>query len=279
MERAVPDEKLIIEYRNINRENEYLRKLVEECKENNRTLRENNKLLSEKITLLEQTCNKKSFNEITKENINTNLNPPLRITSRQTAEHSSASELRAPKPKLNLPSQKEVGVNNANNPNPNSVNINKQAGSSTINMRDEKWNKVKPRRTRTIGTAEIKTNNENSTTFQGRNTEGKKLWLFISKIKTGVTEEIIKNYLTEKLKPADQEPVIVRKINTYHKTTDNECFQIGLDLKHKDKVYECTFWPIGVAFARFRFNYNKSQTQNTTQDPNFQQGTKSPQPK
>lgn len=103
--------------------------------------------------------------------------------------------------------------------------------------------------------------------------------LFISKIKTGVTEELIENYLTKKLKPADQEPVIVRKINTYHETTDNEYFQIGLDLKHKDKDYECTFWPIGVGLARFRLNYNKSQTQNTTQHPNFQQGTKSPQQK
>lgn len=117
-----------------------------------------------------------------------------------------------------------------------------------------------------------------NTAFLGRNNGNKKVWLFLSRIKTGVTEDIIKTYLKEKLELSEQETLIVKKTNTFHQMKDNECFQIGLDIKHKDRVYECTFWPAGVAFARFKFNFNNKQTSNSLANTNFQQGLTFPQP-
>lgn len=60
------------------------------------------------------------------------------------------------------------------------------------------------------------------------------------------------------MKPSEEEPIIVRKINTYLKTKDNECFQIALDFKHKEKLYDCKFWPAGVEFARLRLGHDEN---------------------
>ncbi|KAK9886029.1 hypothetical protein WA026_014815 [Henosepilachna vigintioctopunctata] len=182
--------------------------------------------------------------------------------------------------------QGNVNVKDINNPKKlPTVVENKQTNILELDKNKEEsnsmevpWRKVVSRRIRTIGTAQTTANNEINTAFQGRNNGNKKVWLFLSRIKTGVTEEIIKTYLNEKLELSAQETPIVKKINTFHKMEDNECFQIGLDIKYRDQVYECTFWPSGVAFARFKFNYDNNQVNNSLANTNLQRELTNRQP-
>ncbi|KAK9891503.1 hypothetical protein WA026_014739 [Henosepilachna vigintioctopunctata] len=98
LEQVTPYEELIIQYKIINIENEYLKKSLEECQKNNRLLRENNKLLNDKKS------DKKLYNQAVQKNINT---VPIRI--RHTDNKSS--ELQPSKAIPTKPSQSQGNVN------------------------------------------------------------------------------------------------------------------------------------------------------------------------
>ncbi|KAK9873067.1 hypothetical protein WA026_020800 [Henosepilachna vigintioctopunctata] len=244
VEQATPYEELMIQYKIMNIENEYLKKLLEECQGNNRLLRENNKLLNDKVSFLEQKSDKKLYNQAVQKNINT---VPIQIGHTD----NMSSELQPSKAIPTKPSQNQgnVNVKDINNlkklP---TVVENKQTNILELDKNKEEtnsmegpWRKVVSRRIRTIGTAQTTANNEINTAFQGRNNGNKKVWLFLSRIKTGVTEEIIKTYLNEKLELSAQETPIVKKINTFHKMEDNECFQIGWILNMENRFMNARF--------------------------------------
>lgn len=98
-------EELMVQYKITNIENEYLKKLLEECQENNRLLRENNKLLNEKVSFLEQKYDKKSYNQAVQKNVNTNVTMQSRHTENQS------SELRTSKAMPTKPPQSQDNVN------------------------------------------------------------------------------------------------------------------------------------------------------------------------
>ncbi|KAG5886281.1 hypothetical protein JTB14_002775 [Gonioctena quinquepunctata] len=87
--------------------------------------------------------------------------------------------------------------------------------------------------------------------FVGRDRENKKVWLFISRVKEHVTEDNIKKYLDEKTKNKGQ--IYGKEIDTYKKTTDNKCFEIGINIDFKEDAYSSIFWPRGVAVYKFDF--------------------------
>lgn len=106
-----------------------------------------------------------------------------------------------------------------------------------------------------LGTAEIGSD-ENA--FEGRDASNKKAWLFVSRVKDTVTEEIVRKYIASKTNAAADE-LVVKQIPTNYQRKDSRCFQIGIRFDLKDLLYTPEFWPSGVAFRRYRFNLNASK--------------------
>lgn len=104
--------------------------------------------------------------------------------------------------------------------------------------------------------------------FAGRETSSKKAWLFVSRVKDDVTEETVKTYIINKTN-LNQDDVIVKQIETTYNRKDSKCFQVGVKFEMKDVLYKGEFWPQGVAFRRFKFNFNK---QNDSSNSNSSQG-------
>lgn len=101
-----------------------------------------------------------------------------------------------------------------------------------------------------IGEAEI-SKEEETHGFVGRAKTEKKIWLFISRVKDHVTEEIVKNYLGKKT--SNNSDIYVKEIDTYKKSKDNRCFKVGLNFNLKELAYTSSFWPKGVAVCRYDF--------------------------
>ena len=80
----------------------------------------------------------------------------------------------------------------------------------------------------------------------------KKIWLFLSKIKATVTENIIKHYITSQTGANANEVEVkfceVKKPNDQHKS-----FMIGVKPDLRELVYGEKFWPAGITFQRFDF--------------------------
>lgn len=85
--------------------------------------------------------------------------------------------------------------------------------------------------------------------------EQKKIWLFISKTKSTVTEEIVQTYIASKGK-VNKEDVKVKLLQT-KVTRKNNCFLIGVPFSLKEAVYSDDFWPQGVQYERFNFRIGK----------------------
>lgn len=104
-----------------------------------------------------------------------------------------------------------------------------------------------------VGTAEV---TPSANAFIGRELNDKKAWLFISRVKDGVNEKIVKDYIMRKTK-LDDKDVSVKTIETSYEKKDSQCFQVGVKFELKDQLYEEDFWPRGVAFRRYRFRFDK----------------------
>lgn len=70
-----------------------------------------------------------------------------------------------------------------------------------------------------------------------------------------MTEKIVKDYIVNKTK-LDEREVVVKSIETKYERGDNKCFQVGAKFELKDQLYQKNFWPKGVAYRRFRFNFS-----------------------
>lgn len=81
--------------------------------------------------------------------------------------------------------------------------------------------------------------------------EKPKIWLFISKVKPHINQEDLTKYITNKLGGAAAE---VELLETQKSKSNRRCFIVGVDVEHKDTVYESSFWPIGIKFSRFLFH-------------------------
>lgn len=98
----------------------------------------------------------------------------------------------------------------------------------------------------TIGTAEINANKD--VDFVAREKLSGKIWLFISCARKHVSE--VRNYPANGLENAE---VSVKLLQTREVSKDNRCFPVGVDPKHKDTIYNTSFWPTGIATSRFSF--------------------------
>lgn len=86
---------------------------------------------------------------------------------------------------------------------------------------------------------------------------GKKIWLFLSKVKLTITEDIIRNYIVENAQTA-AEDVEVKLCKVKQSNARHNCFMIGVKPDFKDAVYQEGFWPYGVVFDRFNFGMGRN---------------------
>lgn len=116
-----------------------------------------------------------------------------------------------------------------------------------------------------VGTAVVAPSED---AFMGREANDKKAWLFVSRVKDGIDETIVKDYIKRKAE-LDDKDVVVKRIETSYEKKDSNCFQVGIKFELKDQLYEVDFWPKGVAFRRFNFNFARRENgTNSFLDPN-----------
>lgn len=107
-----------------------------------------------------------------------------------------------------------------------------------------------------IGTAE--TGNNDSDGFAAskrRNGDEKKLWLFLSRVRSNVSEGQVKKYVAEKGELPDDH-IVVKMLET-KSMADSKCFMLGVPLNMEQQIYQNTFWPAGVGFSRFNFGLGR----------------------
>lgn len=156
-----------------------------------------------------------------------------------------------------------------------SKNISSKEFARETNQKNHWKLKVNRRKKIQIGNAENK-GGENCEFEGNKQKKTKKLWLFISRVKSTVTEEVIKKYISKKAK-TDINNVYVKLLKTYWMIeNDNNCFMVGLQFTLHDLIYDNNFWPSGVAYERFDFkrgrrfldNPRHSLPRNVTQTDN-----------
>lgn len=54
--------------------------------------------------------------------------------------------------------------------------------------------------------------------------------------------------------------MVVKEIETKIERSDSKCFQVGEKFEKKDMLYENSFWPTGLAFRRYKFNFSNHGT-------------------
>lgn len=93
-------------------------------------------------------------------------------------------------------------------------------------------------------------------------------WLYIGHIKATITKEVIFNYVRSKL---NDENIIIEEINIIG---PNKAFKLGINMKHKEQLYNPAFWPNGIIIRRYNFNFfrnHKSQKQDWNSTPSKMQ--------
>lgn len=124
-----------------------------------------------------------------------------------------------------------------------------QESWTTIVKRPRKMRQTK----KNYGNAEV----TEESNFQGKDNKNKKIWLCLTKVKDFVTADAIRNYIVRKTGER-VEDVIVNNIPVTYKRPDSLVYQVGVRPLLLDEVYKENFWPGGVGYARYYFNFKKS---------------------
>lgn len=173
---------------------------------------------------------------------------------------------RIPATKVKLNSYQQSTKNDYLHPLSNSINNDEGVNGNKHTEDSDQQNsdsqnfmlvKRKPRKPKEIGTnAGVTYTKEEGFEARGSNRksskDNKKIWLFISRAKEHVTEEIVKKYIQEK-SMSEVPDISVKLLKTHYKKKDNNCFLVGVDPCLKEMIYEHSFWPKGIAFERFNF--------------------------
>ena len=92
--------------------------------------------------------------------------------------------------------------------------------------------------------------------FESSQNKEKKIWLFLSKVKSDITEQVVKSHITKHSK-ASAEDVQVKLCTPKQQKGNKKCFMVGVNPDLMEMVYDTKFWPRGVAFERFNFAMGK----------------------
>ncbi|CAH0552468.1 unnamed protein product [Brassicogethes aeneus] len=205
-------------------------------------------LLEEKIDNIVKNSNKKTIAEVVKLNL-----PPKSPSVNQGNKVDDS----------NLPKQERALVNLAEGK--NQQRAPEQTSTISVNPpnNNKQPNKIPYKSAKKIA----KGNNEGNEGFKGISP---KAWLHISRVKIGVTNDMIVSHIKNKLS-LNEEDIVVKQIQ---ETDRQKCFMIGVPFVNIDDVYKTDFWPNGVGYKRFSFNYNNKGTQNIEKQPNTFLGVK-----
>nr|CAI5854171.1 unnamed protein product [Callosobruchus analis] len=100
-----------------------------------------------------------------------------------------------------------------------------------------------------IGTGQLDLNSN----FQGSAAiKERKIWIFLKKVRDCATMEDITVYLCKNLNQEENQ-VYVKKVETYYRTKDNNCYLVGVNPSFQSQIYDINFWPKGVVISRFNF--------------------------
>lgn len=195
----------------------------------------------------------------------------IKLLTERTAEqfqHTSSNRTMRPSSTSRTPHRQEVPEHKGKQNYSNTHHNNPEASEIVMNEEDTfTVVKRRPRKQKLLGS---NVGERDSIGFEGReNTNPGKnkrlIWLFVSRAKEHVTEEMVKKYIHNKTK-SDMVDIKVKLLKTFHKRSDNNCFLIGVDPRFKETVYEQTFWPNGVAFERFNFKRGQHFLDNPRQE-------------
>ena len=107
------------------------------------------------------------------------------------------------------------------------------------------------------------------TKFYGENENddfaiGRKVWLYLYRIKRHITSEKIKKFITSQPQFKDAD-IVIKELPT--QDTQNKCFMFGIDWNLRDDIYKPSIWPSSMAFKRFDFKrYHNYQNQSTVEE-------------
>lgn len=86
----------------------------------------------------------------------------------------------------------------------------------------------------------------------------RKAWLYINRVKSHVTADMVKEYILKK--PQFETEVVEVKELSLNARNQLKSFLVKAPLERKDELYQPAFWPVNVGIKRFSFNlYNKSR--------------------
>lgn len=86
----------------------------------------------------------------------------------------------------------------------------------------------------------------------------RKAWLYINRVKSHVTADMVKEYILKK--PQFETEAIEVKEISLNARNQLKSFLVKAPLERKDELYQPEFWPANVGIKRFSFNlYNKSR--------------------
>lgn len=131
-----------------------------------------------------------------------------------------------------------------------------------IKLAQQKINNIQPVDNSEYKTVSYKKNKKRDKVTVGNNTDmhainfsgavQPKLWLFVSRVKSHVTEEMMTNYVGTKLN--NDNNVSAKLLKAKYDKSSKKCFLVGVDKKNIDLVYNVNFWPAGIKYARFNFH-------------------------
>lgn len=223
--------------------------------------------MESKNKVLEEYC------ELLKENQGDNLkiNSPKKTTSQTrkipditpatSQEPSACVEIDEDEEEGEFHAQRRRGwANQANKMKRQNPNVNKNKSEAIENSPrkldvKEKWNKLlrTQRSERKVGTKKGVSDLESSRP----NEKDKKIWLFLSKVKNTVTEEVVKKYVVKNSQSAAA-MVEVKLCPSKKPNNTQKSFMLGVTPDLKEVVYGEDFWPAGVQYERFNFSLGRN---------------------
>lgn len=84
----------------------------------------------------------------------------------------------------------------------------------------------------------------------------KKIWLFLSRVKRTIKNDVIKSYIANKTTPDTN--IEVKQCKVKRENATSNYFMVGVNPELKDLVYDQAFWPMGIMYQRFDFSLGRN---------------------
>lgn len=89
------------------------------------------------------------------------------------------------------------------------------------------------------------------------------VWVYVGRVNAGVTCENVTQYVKKK---TSEDNIICEEIKIMG---HNKAFKVGINSKHREKVYEPSFWPIGTTIRRYNINFFRDRQPRQEQTASF----------